>query len=257
MGKHTQWSLGLYVLFLMAGMLIVLAGCQSRTEGAEPTTEQEAEGEPIFNGEDLTGWDGDARFWSVEDGAIVGEATAETPTEANTFLIWEGDEPADFEVTFDYRFVIVSPDSFGNSGIQIRSERFADEAHPDLEHRVRGHQADMAISDWIPGIHYDEGGRGILARRGQRVHIDVQGERHEQRFATEDALGDHINVHTEWNDYRVYAHGDTIRVWINDQLMHEVVDESPEGEAEGIIAFQIHQGPPMRVELKDVRLNRL
>lgn len=257
MNERTCRELSLYSLLVLVGLALSLWGCQARTDGAERTTVQQAEGEAIFNGEDLTGWDGDARFWSVEDGAIVGETTEDTPTEANTFLIWEGGEPADFEVTFDYRFVIATSDSFGNSGLQIRSERFEDPEHPDLNHRVRGHQADMAVSDWIPGIHYDEGGRGILARRGQRVHIDAEGERHEERFAGEDALGEYINIHSEWNDYRVFAHGDTIRVSINNQLMHEVIDESPEGEDSGIIAFQIHQGPPMRVELRDVLLTRL
>ena len=89
------------------------------------------------------------------------------------------------------------------------------------------------------------------------MHVDVRGERHEERFAEEDELGEYINIHSEWNDYRVRAQGDTIRVWINEQLMHELIDESPEGEDSGIIAFQIHQGPPMRVELRDVLLTRL
>ena len=257
MTKHSCKWLGTYVLALMVGVGFLMGGCQARTEGAEPVAAQDADGELIFNGEDLTGWDGDPRFWSVENGAIVGETTEENPTEANTFLIWEDGEPSDFEVTFDYRFVVVSDDTYGNSGIQIRSERFEDEEHPDLNHRVRGHQADMAISDWIPGIHYDEGGRGILARRGQRVHIDAQGERSEERFGSEDELGEYVNIHSDWNDYRVRAHGDTIRVYINDQLMHELIDESPEGEPTGIIAFQIHSGPPMRVELREVRLRPL
>jgi len=257
MKERTRSRFSIYVLPVVVGLVCSVLGCQAQGNETESASSAETEGETIFNGEDLTGWDGDARFWSVENGAIVGETTEDTPAEANTFLIWEGGEPSDFEVTFDYRFVVVSDESYGNSGIQVRSERFEDEEHPDLNHRVRGYQADMAISDWIPGIHYDEGGRGIMARRGQRVHIDAQGERHEERFGEEDALGEFINVHSEWNDYRVYARGDTIRASINGQLMHELIDESPEGEDSGIIAFQIHTGPPMRVELKDVVLTRL
>jgi hypothetical protein len=257
MNNRTRNWLSINALLVMVGLVFSTLGCQAQGNEEDSAAVAEAEGEAIFNGQDLAGWDGDARFWSVENGAIVGETTEDTSTEANTFLIWEGGEPSDFELTFDYRFVIVSDESYGNSGVQVRSERFQDEEHPDLEHRVRGHQADMAISDWIPGIHYDEGGRGIIARRGQRVHIDAEGERHEDRFAEEDALGEYINVHSEWNDYRVYARGDTIRASINGQLMHELIDESPEGEDAGIIAFQIHQGPPMRVELRDVVLTRL
>src|SRR5699024_10203826 len=119
-----------------------------------------------------------------------------------------------------------------------------------------GYQADFAVSDWIPGIHYEEGGRGILARRGQRVVIDADGERHEERFAEEDFLGEYVS-HTKWNTYHVYANGDTLRATIEDQLMHEVIDQSPDAKQKGVLAFQIHQGPPMRVELRNVQLNIL
>ncbi|MEX1137137.1 MAG: family 16 glycoside hydrolase [Balneolales bacterium] len=210
----------------------------------------------MFNGQDLTGWDGDPRFWHVENGVLVGETTEENATEANTFLIWEENEPADFEVSLSYRFVIVGDEEHGNSGMQIRSERFVSEDTPELMHRVRGPQPDMAISDWIPGIIYDEGGRGVLARRGQHVLIDAEGESHEERFADEADLGEHIN-HTEWNEYHVYANKDTIRTSINDQLMHELIDQSPQAMKDGIIAFQLHTGPPMRVELKDIQIKLL
>lgn len=243
---------------ILAGLALILCGCQGRDDSGPATaTPAEPAGEPIFNGVDLTGWDGDPRFWSVENGAIVGETTAETPTEANTFLIWDGGTVDDFELTFAYRFIIVSDDSSGNSGVQFRSERFRDEEFPDLAYRVRGNQADMAISDWIPGIHYEERGRGVLARRGQRVHIDTTGERHEERFAEEAELGASIELYGEWNDYRVYAHGDTVRTWINDRLMHELIDESPEARHEGILAIQVHRGPPMRVEVRNITLKRL
>jgi len=206
----------------------------------------------IFNGEDLTGWDGDSRFWRVENRKIIGETSENKLTDVNTFLIWEEGKPDDFEITFNYRFVIVSEDEYGNSGIQIRSERFE---NGESSYRVRGYQPDIAVSDWIPGILYEEGdgNRGILARRGQRILIDHDGEINENRFETEETLGKHIR-HTEWNQYHVYANGDTIRTSINGQLMHELIDQSPEASHEGIIAFQIHAGPPMRIELKDIYL---
>ena len=121
---------------------------------------------------------------------------------------------------------------------------------------MRGYQADFAISDWIPGIHYEEGGREILARRGERVLIDQNGERHPERFADEDELGAYI-THTEWNSYQVEATGDTIRSSINGHLMHEVIDQSAEASQQGLIAFQLHSGPPMRVEIRNVRLRLL
>ncbi|MEX0929227.1 MAG: DUF1080 domain-containing protein [Balneolales bacterium] len=223
----------------------------------------EQEGQPadedgvsMFNGRDLSGWDGDARLWFVEEGVLVGETTEENPAGANTFLIWEEDEPGNFEVSLNYRFVIVGDDVYGNSGIQVRSERFINEETPELMHRVRGYQPDMAISDWIPGILYEEGKRGIMARRGQRVLVDAEGESHAERFAEEDDLGEHI-THTDWNEYHVYANRDTIRTSINGQLMHELIDQSPQAVREGIIAFQLHAGPPMRVEMKDIRIRLL
>lgn len=256
--------MNIQLLITITTGILFLTGCsnervsQEAAAGESQAVTQSASNdfESIFNGTDLEGWDGDSRFWSVEDGAIIGETTRETPSEINTFLIWEEDEPSDFEIQFSYRFVIVGEEEYGNSGIQIRSERFENENFPESDHAVRGYQPDMAISDWIPGIFYEEGGRAIIARRGQKVLIDQDGEMHDERFAEEDELGEHI-THTEWNDYHVYANGDTIRTTINGQLMHEVIDQSPDASHEGIIAFQLHSGPPMRVELRDIELKRL
>lgn len=226
--------------------------CQS----PEPRENDDTGYKQILTEDTFENWDGDPRFWRVEDGVIVGETSEKNPTEENTFLIWEGGEPANFEITFEYRFVNVGGRLSGNSGLQFRSERFISEETPNLKHRVRGYQADFAVSDWIPGIHYEEGGRGILARRGQRVVIDADGERHEERFAEEDLLGEYI-THNEWNTYHVYANGDTLRATIGGQLMHEIIDQSPQARHKGILAFQIHRGPPMRVELRNVQLKVL
>lgn len=249
-------------ILIISFLFSISSGCVERGDTTEEMSDETTESEisnsdfrQIFNDSDLSGWEGDSRFWSVEDGAIVGETSADNPTEINTFLVWE-EEPSDFELQFKYRFVIVSDDEYGNSGVQIRSERVVNEDFPESEYSVQGYQADMAISDWIPGIHYEEGKRGIIARRGQEVLIDSEGEFHEDRFATEEELGEYI-THTEWNDYHVYANGDTIRVTINNQLMHELIDQSPVASDEGVIAFQIHAGPPMRVEFRDIEIKNL
>lgn len=240
---------------LCAGLFLpAFAGNNSHLNGSHETSQSEFT--PIFNGEDLTGWDGDSRFWSVENGVIVGETTPENPSERNTFLIWEGGEPANFEIRFQYRFRIVSDEQYGNSGIQVRSARFSDPDTPALQHMVRGYQPDFAISDWIPGILYEERGREILARRGEKVRIDENGEFHNERFGNEAELGETIR-HTEWNDYQVYANGDTIRTSINNQLMHELIDQSPDARQSGILAFQVHSGPPMRVEFRNIELKLL
>lgn len=254
-----NYSFTLLIVFgLLSGSACAGDGGESESSNNEMSVSEvsDSDFQQIFNGNNLSGWDGDERFWSVANGSIIGETTSEQPTEINTFLVWEEDEPSDFEVQFRYRFVIVSDQEYGNSGMQFRSERFVNDDFPESEYAVRGYQADMAISDWIPGIHYEEGGRGILARRGQKVLIDSDGEMHTERFAEEDALGEYI-THTEWNDYHVYANGDTLRVTINGQLMHEIIDQSPEAKDQGIIAFQLHRGPPMRVELTDIGIKYL
>lgn len=257
------------LLLFFAAYLIAVTGCNrvdnNNDAVSQGTSDMESEAlsenetsefEPIFNGTDLAGWDGDSRFWRVEDGIIIGETSEETPTEENTFLIWEGEAPSNFEVRFQYRFVETGGELSGNSGFQYRSERFTNEDESNLQHRVRGPQADFAVSDWIPGIHYEEGGRGILARRGQQVTIGVDGEPETEQFAEEEDLAEFIS-HAEWNNYIVYANEDTMRTYINNELMHELIDHSSEASKEGIMAFQIHTGPPMRVELQNVELRTL
>lgn len=200
---------------------------------------------PIFNGTDLEGWDGDPAFWRVEDGAIIGETTEENAPEHNTFLIWRDGEVDDFELRFSYR--IHTP--WANSGVQVRSEDLG-------EHRVAGYQPDIATEDWITGIIYEERGRGILARRGEQVHIGEDGSRAVERFAEEAALGAEIRE-GDWNEYHVIAQGNTIRTKINGRLMHALTDDGPEARDAGIVAFQLHTGPPMTIAFRDIALKRL
>ena len=200
---------------------------------------------PIFDGESLEGWDGDPEFWRVEDGHIIGETTEDGQLEQNTFLIWEDGEPADFDLAFRYRI----DTEWANSGVQVRSERLDG-------YRVGGYQPDIATVDWITGIHYEEAGRGILARRGQRVTFDRDGEQTVEEFADEDALFEHIHM-DEWNDYRVKARGNRILTEINGVKMHEIIDDAPEARRSGVIAFQLHTGPAMRIRFNDIRLKEL
>ena len=117
----------------------------------------------IFNGHDLSGWSGNKKFWSVEDGAITGRTTKENPTSGNTFLIWTQGEVDDFELKLQYRIVD------GNSGIQYRSTDLGN-------HVVRGHQADFEAGDTWSGAHYEERGRGTLARRGEKTQVGKDGK---------------------------------------------------------------------------------
>ena len=117
-----------------------------------------AEDKNLFNGKDLTGWKG-LDFWSVEDGAITGRTTKEKPTKGNTFLVWEG-EVADFELTFQYKIV------GGNSGVQYRSKLVDEKGFV-----IAGYQGDFEAGKTYSGILYEEKGRGILAKRGEKVVV--------------------------------------------------------------------------------------
>jgi type 1 glutamine amidotransferase len=197
----------------------------------------------LFDGKTLEGWDGDQRFWRVDDGAIVGQTTPDNPTQGNTFLIWDKGEPADFELKFQYGI----DTEWANSGIQVRSRRLNG-------HRVGGYQPDIAHAGWITGIMYEEAGRGVLARRGEKVEFAADGQKKAERFADENERLEHIRPGGEWNDYHVIAKGNRIVTKINGQTMHEVIDDAPQARISGLIAFQLHSGPPMTIRFRNIRL---
>ena len=200
---------------------------------------------PLFDGKSLSGWEGKPEFWRVEDGAIVGETTAEKPTKGNTFLIWRAGEVDDFELELTYRI------TGGNSGIQYRSKDFGDFV-------VGGYQADFDAGPTYSGIMYEERGRGILCQRGQQVTIAADGAK-----KPGEAIGDTAKLQQaikpgEWNAYRIVAKGPRLQHFINGQLMSETVDEQ-EGKlaVQGVLALQLHAGAPMWVEFKDIAVREL
>ncbi len=199
---------------------------------------------PIFNGKDLTGWAGDTRFWRVEDGVIIGETTKEQPAPHNTFLIWEQGEVDDFELTLRFRMTT----DYANSGVQVRSQR-----HDNFV--VSGYQADLANDGWT-GIVYEERGRGILTKRGEKTILKADGSRETNQFGNADELHKHHRLR-DWNDYHIIARGNQITVKLNGHTMSEIVDESPNARRAGVLALQVHAGPPMRIEVKDIMLKRL
>ncbi len=197
----------------------------------------------IFNGKDLTGWDGDPKFWSVRDGAITGESTSENPCTKNTFLIWRQGVLDDFELRLSFRVVN------GNSGIQYRS-------HEVGQWEVGGYQADIETGPQWMGALYDEHGRGPLARRGEKSAIDENGQIKKEQAGNADELFASIRPE-KWNTYSIHAQGTHLIQKINGKVMAEVIDNDPKGYRSGILALQIHSGPPMTVQFKDIRLKRL
>jgi Domain of Unknown Function (DUF1080) len=213
---------------------------------ASPLSAQQAAKE-IFNGKDLTGWKGNTELWSVEDGCITGKTTAEKPLKFNTFLIWDAGKVSNFELEFDYKI-----GKAGNSGVQYRSKIVKEE-----DFIVGGYQADIDASLQYAGINYEERGRGILAQRGQRVTIDKSGAKKEESIGDGKELGKAIKSE-DWNHYKLVANGNKLSHMINGKLMSEVIDDQ-EGKAaaEGVLAFQIHQGPPMVIQFKNIKLTEL
>lgn len=232
------------------GLAFVLLGLLSMQAPAG-----EAGFKSIFNGKDLTGWEGDARFWSVRDGAITGQSTPEKVVDPNTFLVWKQGELDDFELKLKFRIQGDNPQGQANSGIQYRSRVLDPEKFV-----VGGYQADFEGGTKYSGILYEERGRGILALRSQKVKIlPAQGK---PKIEVTGSTGDSDAIQAairqgDWNDYRIVARGNHLQHYINGHLTIEVVDEDVARRAmSGVLALQMHKGPPMTVQFTDIQLKR-
>ena len=219
---------------------------------AQISEEEKEEGfVSLFNGNDLNGWEGSADIWRVEKGAIVGQTTAEGPANItyNQFLVWKGGEVGDFVLRFDIKL-----SEAGNSGMQYRSWINPDAAKP---HSVFGYQADFDGQHRYSGILFGEGFRGILCQRGQETIIGNDSKPKEvRRFAENEDLKQKLHLE-DWNAYEVTAEGFTFTNKINGHVMSISTDEDTEHRrASGILAIQAHTGPPMKVEVKNIRLKK-
>lgn len=213
-----------------------------------------ADPKPLFNGKDLTGWEGNTELWSVKDGVITGQTTAEKPASGNTFLIWKNGEVGDFELTFKYKMTPGNEKKFVNSGVQYRS-KVVDQAN----WVVAGYQADFEYGDTYSGILYEEKGRGILAKRGQQVTLAQGQEPAKPKIEVTGETGKSEDIQAAinkdgWNEYRVVVSGNHLQHFINGKETVDVTDETAEGAKKGILALQLHAGPPMKVEFKDLML---
>ena len=206
-----------------------------------------AEDKNLFNGKDLTGWKG-LEFWSVEDGCITGRTTKEKPTKGNTFLVWQGGEVGDFEFTFKYKIV------GGNSGIQYRSKVIDEKAFV-----VGGYQADFEAGKTYSGILYEERGCGILAQRGQKTVIKDGEKPGKAKVEVTGEVGKSAEIQAkikseDWNEYRIVAQGGHLQHFINGAQTIDVTDETAIGAKKGVLALQLHAGPAMVVQFKDLVL---
>jgi uncharacterized protein (UPF0548 family) len=200
--------------------------------------------ESLFDGTSLAGWKGDAKLWSVRDGAIVGTTSADDPLPYNTFLIWEGPPVRDFELTLKLAMM-----GKNNSGIQYRSQ----EVPAAGDFVVGGYQMDIHPNPPYSGMLYEERGRGIVAQRPTQVIVERDGKKR-----VVETLGEAGPINLEdWNTYTITARGNRLVHKINGVVTVDITDRQEDKAAtSGIIALQLHRGPSMQIKVRDIRLKR-
>ena len=224
---------------------------------------------PIFDGKTLSGWDGDSVLWRVESGAIVGETTAAAPLKQNSFLIWRGGEPADFELKLEFRI------NATNSGVQYRSTQVPPGGETG-RWVLQGYQADIDYNNQFTGMLYEERGRAFLAPRGAFGYVGPNqpppGQRGQQPAAAGvppgprgivgqlengDALKAVIKQ-DDWNQFHIIARGNMLVHVLNGHVTALFLDDDPVGRAmKGLLGLQIHTGPPMKVEFRNIWLKTM
>ena len=215
----------------------------------------------IFDGKTLKGWKGDTVYWRVENGSLVGEITPATLLKTNSFIIWQGGQPADFELRTEFRIT-----KAGNSGINYRSEIV-----DNVPNALRGYQADIDGAVRYTGQNYEERGRTTLAYRGQKVIVEgkegsVQsnvkgnawtGVKVTGSLGSSDSLKALIR-YEDWNECRLVVKGNRLQHFVNGVLMSDVTDEDAVNrKTKGYLGVQVHVGPPMKVEYRNIRLKNL
>ena len=209
----------------------------------------------LFNGKDLTGWNGDSRLWSVKDGVIHGETTKEVPAKGNTFLILKDQKFGDFELRFTFRC-----NATNNSGVQYRSKHIT-EGKPANEWVVRGYQHEIRNETKLPnvsGFIYDEGGkRGRVCLAGEKATWE-NGKKTLVGTLLDAAGFEKLMKLNEWNDVVIIAKGNHLQHFLNGTQILDFTDNDPQlALKEGIIALQLHAGAPMWTEFKNLRIKEL
>ena len=231
-------------------LLIALTGSAIATLAQQRpmpvATNDESGFKPIFDGKTLTAWEGDTNYWRVENGCLVGEVTPDKLLKTNSFIVWRGGETRDFELKVEYRV-----SAQGNSGINYRSQMA-----PDFGlWAMRGYQADIDGKNRYTGQNYEEKGRTFLALRGQVTRL--QPNRPPEIIGSLGNTNDLTAVikSEDWNEYRLVARGNVLAHILNGRVMSVVFDDDPTHRAEsGLLGVQVHVGPPMKIEYRNMRL---
>lgn len=235
-------------LSMLFAVLFLAASCQNAASDhpAAAAGDSTANGKDgfvqIFDGKTFTGWSGDTSVWRIDSGSFIGEITPEKHLKANTFLIWRGEKPADFEFRAEYR---ISPD--GNSGINYRSEELK-----DIPLALKGYQLDIDGANQYTGQNYEERGRGFLAYRGQKVRLEPN-----VKPIITDSVGNMDSLKTlikpDWNALLLVVKGNRMKHYINGVLMSDVTDnDSTNRKFDGWLGLQAHVLPHMKVEYRNI-----
>jgi hypothetical protein len=179
----------------------------------------------------------------VKDGVITGETNdTDKKVSPNTFLIWQGGEPGDFEIKLKAKI------TGNNSGLQYRSKPV-----DGVEFGLAGYQMDMHPTQTYVGMLYEERGRGIMGERGNKVERTADGKSNVVEKLELPAI-----KLDEWNDYRLVVKGNVLQHFINGQLALEITDnEEAKRAMKGLVGLQLHAGPSMKAEFKDVEIKEL
>jgi hypothetical protein len=212
----------------------------------------------IFDGKTLNGWKCDTTYWRVENGNLVGEITASKPLKSNTFVIWRGSELGDFELKLEYK---ISKD--GNSGINYRSEQV-----DGVPYALKGYQADIDGNNYYTGQNYEERGRTTLAYRGQTTKVNASSgsepiknnawvNTEVVKSQSRDSLQQFIKAN-DWNEVHLIIKGNSLQHYVNGVLMCDVTDSDKVNQKlKGLLGMQVHVGPPMKVEFRNIKVKSL
>ncbi|CAM3323719.1 DUF1080 domain-containing protein [Zobellia roscoffensis] len=257
--------------FLVLSLVFCFQSCKEKKQEAvtEVSNEMPQKGDDfvsIFDGKTLTGWKGDVNYWRVENGNLVGEVTPETLLKRNTFIIWQEGQPGDFELKLEFKIT-----ESGNSGINYRSDLI-----DSIPNALKGYQADIDGKIRYTGQNYEEKKRATLAYRGEKVKIqtqdnpDVAGSLRGnvkkncwQSREVIDSLGESDSLKAkikseDWNEVHLVIKGNRLQHYVNGVLMSDVIDEDTiNRKLKGHLGVQVHVGPPMKVEYRNIRLKHL
>jgi hypothetical protein len=236
---------------LSIAALVVFSFCPCFGAAADPVPPLAETGfHEVFDGKTLNGWDCDADFWRVENGTMIGESKVDHQPKQNTFCIWKGGQPGDFDLKAEFKLTGTTD---GNSGFQYRSEELPQVARWVL----KGYQYDIDLKQNYTGQVYEERGRGFLALRGQIAEVPENGKAGSIGSLGEAADLRHIIHDNDWNEIEIIAHGNTLIQLLNGRVTSIVVDNDPaHRKMKGEIGVQMHRlpGVAMKIETRHIRL---